>query len=127
MVRRQPISPIRRSRYAAVWLVYLLGCGGIVLAGAMVSTTALRLSWQAPQPGPRPPEIPITRIQLFPDRNDLCRTLLFHNDSGRYQDGGTGRCTIPNDMIALTIRSGEEFAEAFRASWKGDSSASRPN
>jgi hypothetical protein len=123
----RPHHPSRHGRYAALWLAYLLGCGAIVFAGAMLSVTALRISSpDSPIGPPQKLEIPVTRIQLFPDRNDLCRTLLFHNDSGRYQEGGTGKCTIPSDMLTWTFRGrAEAIAEAFRASWKGDSSASR--
>jgi hypothetical protein len=128
MARRQSIRSIRRSRHAAVWVVYLLVCGSIVSAGAMLGVTGLRLSSKDPQTAPPPAlEIPVTRIQLFPDRDNLCRTLLFHNDSGRYQEGGTGQCTIPKDMLVWTLRSRTEaFAEAFKSSWKGDSAASPP-
>jgi hypothetical protein len=127
MARRQSIRTHRPSRYAALWLAYLLGCGAIVFAGVMLSVTALRVSSQdTPAGPPQKLEIPVTRIQLFPDRNDLCRTLLFHNDSGRYQEGGTGQCTIPRDMLTWTFRGrAEAIAEAFRASWKGDSAGSR--
>jgi hypothetical protein len=127
MAKRQPVRPIRRNRYAAVWVAYLLGCGSIVLAGALLGATAVRFTSPAAQAAAPPAlAIPVTRIQLFPDRDDLCRTLFFHNDSGHYQDGGTGRCTIPADMLTWTFRGrAEAIAEAFRASWKGDSSASR--
>lgn len=129
MARGHSIRPhhaSRYSRYAALWLAYLLGCGAIVFAGVMLSVTAMRVSSPAPPIGPAQKfEIPVTRIQLFPDRNDLCRTLFFHNDSGRYQEGGTVQCTIPSDMLTWTFRGrAEAIAEAFRASWKGDASPS---
>jgi hypothetical protein len=128
MVRRQSIRnwQTSRSRYAVVWVAYLLLCGSMVLAGAMLRVTGFALS-----PGDllsgHPPsfEIPVARIQLIPDRNNLCRALLFHNDSGRYQDGGMGQCTVPKDMLVWSVQSrAEAFADAFRSSWKGDTVAS---
>jgi hypothetical protein len=116
---------MRRSRYATVWLAYLLVCGSVVFAGAMLRITGFALSpgdLQAAQPPAV--EIPVARIQLIPDRNNLCRALWFHNDSGRYQDGGMGQCTVPKDMLVWTIHSrAEAFADAFRSSWKGDALA----
>ena len=117
---------IRRSRYTTVWVAYLLLCGCMVFTGAI-----LRVTGFAPPPGDlqagRPPavEIPVARIQLIPDRNNLCRALLFHNDSGRYQDSGMGQCTVPKDMLVWIVHNrAEAFADAFRSSWKGDSVAS---
>jgi hypothetical protein len=127
MAQRQSprIGHSRQSRYAPVWVAYLLVCAGIVVAGAMLTLTDIGTSpvdLQAAQP--KALESPVARIQSTPDRNDLCRILLFHNDSGRYQDGGMGKCIFPNDMLVWTIRGrGEAFADAFRSSWRGDPGA----
>jgi hypothetical protein len=116
----------RRGRYAAVWVAYVLLCGSVVFAGAMLSVRRLASSpvdLQSAQP--KAPEIPVARIQFVPDRNDLCRTLLFHNDSGRYQDAGTGKCIFPTDALVWTVRSrAQAFSDAFKSSWKGDGLAS---
>jgi hypothetical protein len=75
------------------------------------------------RPSPSAPalEVPVARIQFIPDRNNLCRALLFHNDSGRYQDAGTGKCLLSADMLVWTIHGrSEAFAEAFKSAWKGD-------
>jgi hypothetical protein len=112
----------RRSRYATVWVAYVLICGSIVLTGAMLGVRGLASSpidLQTAQP--KAVEIPVARIQFIPDRNNLCRALLFHNDSGRYQDGGTGKCIFPENMLVWTVRSrAEAFSEAFKSSWRGD-------
>jgi hypothetical protein len=124
MLKRQ----MRRSGYAAFWGAYLLSCGGMLLVGTM-----LKISGSAPPPGdlqvaqaPAAVETPVARIQFMPDRNNLCRALMFHNDSGRYQEGGTGECTIPRDMMTVwnVNTRAEAFAQAFRSSWKGDALAS---
>jgi hypothetical protein len=109
------IRRLRRNRYAAAWVAHLIVWGSIASAGALVFAFAPQASkTEAPQG----PEIPVTRIQLFPDRDNLCPTLFFHNDSGHYQDGGRRQCTIPRDMLMWTVRSRTEaFAEAFRSSW----------
>jgi hypothetical protein len=118
MARRLSIRrPVRRNRYAAAVVTFLLVSGGIVFAGAMgVASSAQDAKIEPPQKL----VIPVTRIQWFPDRNDLCRTLLFHNDSGRYQDNGMGKCTIPSDMLTWTVSRAAMFAEAFKSAWKGD-------
>ena len=119
---------MRRSGYAVFWGAYLLLCVSMVFAGTMLKLTG----WATPPGEPqvvavRPPvETPVARIQFMPDRDNLCRALLFHNDSGRYQEGGTGQCTIPRDMMTVwNVNSrAEAFAQAFRSSWKGDALAS---
>jgi hypothetical protein len=109
-----------RTRYVAGSIAYLLVCGFIVFAGAMLKTTDFAFEPQNPPlMGPRP-EIIVAKIQLFPDRNDLCRTFFFHNDSGRYQDGGLRQCSIPKDMLVWVRNRREAFAEAFKASWRGE-------
>ena len=118
MARRLSVRrPVRRNRYATVVITFLLVLGGIVFAGAMgVASSAQDAKIEPPQKL----VIPVTRIQWFPDRNDLCRTLLFHNDSGRYQDNGMGRCTIPKDMLIWSVSRAAAFADAFKSAWKGD-------
>jgi hypothetical protein len=120
---------MRRSGYAAFWGAYLLLCGSVVFAGAMLQMTG------SASPSPRdlqsvrsPPatETPVARIQFLPDRDNLCRALMFHNDTGRYQEGGIGQCTIPRDMATVwnVASRAEAFSQAFRSSWKGDALAS---
>ena len=118
MARRLSVRrPVRRNRYTAVVVTFLLVLGGIVFAGAMGLASSAQDAKIEP---PQKLVIPVTRIQWFPDRNDLCRTLLFHNDSGRYQDSGMGKCTIPSDMLTWTVSRAAAFAEAFKSAWKGD-------
>jgi hypothetical protein len=115
MPRGSSFRRLRRSRYAAAWVAHLIVWGSIVGAGALVFASPPQASKAEAPPAP---DIPVTRIQLFPDRDNLCPTLFFHNDSGHYQDGGRRKCTIPKDMLIWTVRSRTEaFAEAFRSSW----------
>jgi hypothetical protein len=118
MARSLSIRRLRRSRYTAAWIAHLIVWGSVASAGALVFAFSPRDSKAGPPPAL---EIPVTRIQLFPDRDNLCPTLFFHNDSGHYQDGGKRQCTIPRDMLVWTLRSrSEAFAEAFKSAWKGD-------
>jgi hypothetical protein len=109
-----------RTRFVVGSIAYLLVCGSIVFAGAMLKMTDFGSEPRnPPQKGPLP-EIIVAKIQLFPDRNDFCRTFFFHNDSGRYQDGGSRQCSIPKDMLVWIRSRREAFAEAFKASWRGE-------
>jgi hypothetical protein len=119
---------MRRSGYAAFWGAYLVLCVSIVFAGAMLKFSGLASPAGDLPAGQMPAavETPVARIQFLPDRDNLCRALMFHNDTGRYQEGGTGQCTIPRDMATVWNVSSraEAFAQAFRSSWKGDALAS---
>jgi hypothetical protein len=120
--------PMRRSTYAVFWGVYLLLCGSLAFAGAVLKVNVAAAPPGELQAVQAPPvvETPVARIQFLPDRNNLCRALVFHNDSGRYQEGGTGQCTIPRDMMTVwNVNSrAEAFSQAFRSSWRGDALAS---
>jgi hypothetical protein len=113
---------LRRSRYATVWVAYVLICATTVFTGAMLGVSGPTSSPVEPQSAPRKaPDIPVARIQFIPDRDNLCHALLFHNDSGRFQDAGMGKCIYPDSMLVWTVRSrAEAFSEAFKASWRGD-------
>jgi hypothetical protein len=127
MARRQPVhtSRLLPSRSAAVGIAYLLLCGSIVFAGATLGVAALAVSPRdLPVGASQTLETPVARIQSLPDRNNLYRALIFHNDSGRYQETVLGKCIIPKDMQVWTFPGrAAAFAEAFRSSWKGDSVA----
>jgi hypothetical protein len=127
MARRQPVRalPLLPSRAAASGIAYLLLCGSVVFAGATLGVAALAVSPRdLPMAPPQAFEIPVARIQSLPDRNNLCRALVFHNDSGRYQETVLGKCIIPKDMQMWTFPGrAAAFAEAFRSSWRGDSVA----
>jgi hypothetical protein len=121
MSRKQSVGtrPLISRRYAAGAVGYLLLCGGILFAGAMLGGAAKAVSPRDLPIGLAPAlEIPMARIQSLPDRNNLCRALVFHNDSGSYQEGPLGKCTIPKDMMVWTYPGrAEAFAEAFKAGW----------
>jgi hypothetical protein len=127
MARKKPVSTVRLlpSRLAPGGIGYLLLCGSIVVAGATLGIAAFAVPPRdLPMAPPQPREIPVARIQSLPDRNNLCRALVFHNDSGSYQETVPGKCIIPEDMQVWTFPGrAAAFADAFRSSWKGASSA----
>jgi hypothetical protein len=121
MSRKQSVGthPLISRRYAAGAAVYMLLCGRILFAGATLGVSAKAVSPPDSPIGLLPAiEIPVARIQSLPDRNNLCRALVLHNDSGSYQEGPLGKCMIPKDMMVWTYPGrAEAFAEAFKAGW----------
>ena len=101
----------------------------MAFAGTMLKLTG----WAMPPGEPRvvavrpPVETPVARIQFRYRTATTCAapscstTIL-----AGYQEGGTGQCTIPRDMMTVwNVNSrAEAFAQAFRSSWKGDALAS---
>ena len=67
--------------------------GGIAVGGLFLALASLLFSpREFPTGEPRGAIIPVAKIQLIPDQKGLCRHLVFHNDSGRFEQSGTGRC-----------------------------------
>ncbi len=96
-----------RGNYAASRGAYLFFCVAVAFAVALLTITSFILPPRAlPTAELRKAEIPVAAIQLSPDRNGLCRHLLFHNDTGRYEEAGTGRChsLIPAHLLIETVR-----------------------
>ena len=53
---------------------------------------------------PRGPKAPVAKIQFNPDQNGQCRHLVFHNDTGRFEQSGTGRCKgLSDDEMAAAM------------------------
>jgi hypothetical protein len=67
--------------------------GGAAVAVLFAALASLLLSpREFPTGEPHGPKIPVAKIQLVPDQKGQCRHLVFHNDSGRFEQSGTGRC-----------------------------------
>ncbi len=67
--------------------------GGIAVAVLFLALASLLFSpREFPRGEPRGAIIPVAKIQLVPDQKGQCRHLVFHNDSGRFEQSGTGRC-----------------------------------
>ena len=80
----------RRRQHVATGITYLLFCGGILAIALLMGKDISPPVLQAAKP--QAAEIPVATIQFTPDINNMCRRLLFHNDTGRYQEGGTAYC-----------------------------------
>jgi hypothetical protein len=118
-----PGRPTKRARHARRGVharnrgahVFFSGCVIAALGFLIVASFTAPPRRGLP---PAPAEIPVAMIQFMPDRNGLCRRLLFHNDSGRYEDGGSGRCggLIPDDKLLTTVRAKRDtaIAQAFK-------------
>lgn len=109
-MKRHPIvRAARASRgYVASRRAYVFFCASIVFTVALLMLATFFLP---PRPMPmaelRAVELPVAMIQFVPDRAGQCRHLVFHNDTGRFEEGGTGQCRslIADALLVDTIRS----------------------
>jgi hypothetical protein len=95
MDQRPTVSarPASRSEPAVSRVAYVIFCGGIAVAVLFLSFSSLILPPRAfPTGEQRGAKIPVAKIQLTPDQKGQCRHLVFHNDTGRFEESGTGRC-----------------------------------
>jgi hypothetical protein len=96
-------------------------CGGaiavailcLIFAGLLVPPPTF------PEGDPRRPKTPVASIQFNPDQRGLCRNLVYHNDTGRFEESGTGRCKGLSDdeMQAAMTREhrANSMARVFKA------------
>lgn len=71
---------------------------GLIFAGLLVPPPVF------PAGDPRGPKAPVAKIQFNPDQNGQCRHLVFHNDTGRFEQSGTGRCKgLSDDELAAAM------------------------
>jgi hypothetical protein len=118
--------PIVRARYVsrqafvATGATYLLFCGAIVCTVALLTLSGFFLPPRAVQSiePQAAATIPLATIQLYSDRKGLCRHLLFHNDTGRFDEGGFAPCRglIPAELLVDTVRGkrSEAMAKVFK-------------
>jgi len=94
---------------------YVLFWLSIILTVALVSFASL---YAPPRTLPSPElqviELPVAKIQLTANRAGDCRHLLFHNDTGRFEDDGVGRCRglIAEELLVNSIRTNRADALA---------------
>ena len=96
-------------------------CGGaiavailsLICAGLLVPPPTF------PDGDPRGPKAPVAKIQFNPDQKGVCRHLVFHNDTGRFEQSGTGRCKGLSDDDAAAEAARENrtnsMARVFKA------------
>jgi hypothetical protein len=113
-----PARPARRRNYRSG--AYAAFCVGVVAAAAGLTFSGFVLPPRAlpSVETPAPPRISVATIQLSRDEKGLCRQLLFHNDSGRFDEGGFGECRglIPDHMLVETLsgKRNEAISKAFK-------------
>jgi hypothetical protein len=124
-MRQLSIESDRRSRRrqsVSAQVTYVIFCGAMLVGLAGLTATGFMLPPPAAIVVEPPREGPAqAKIQLYSDRGqDVCRNLVFHNDSGRVDEGGYARCRglIPDEMIVETVvvrgRRMEAIARAFK-------------
>jgi hypothetical protein len=71
---------------------------GLICAGLLVPPPTF------PGGGSGGPKTPVAKIQFNPDQNGQCRHLVFHNDTGRFEQSGMGRCKgLSDDELAAAM------------------------
>jgi hypothetical protein len=121
-MRPEPTPRIQfpsRGHYRAPRGAYLFFCVAVALTVALLICASLLLPARVVQ-GAATQEVghPVATIQFTPDRQGLCRQLLFHNDTGRFEHAGTGTCRnqIPEQLLVETVRGrrAEALARVFK-------------
>src|SRR5262245_45525209 len=87
--------PASRGQPAVSRAAYVVFCGGISIAVLFLTFSSLILPKRAfptTSSDARGAKIPVAKIQLTPDQKGQCRHLVFHNDTGRFEESGMGRC-----------------------------------
>jgi hypothetical protein len=104
-----------------VQVAYVFVCGGMIVGLAALTASGFMLPPPTAPVAEAPSEgVPYAKIQLYSDRGeDVCRHIVFHNKTGRFEDGGFDRCRglIPDAMIVESFVSGrrtEAIAKAFK-------------
>jgi hypothetical protein len=97
-----------RAQFVATRGAYLFFCGAVVFTVALLTIAGFFLpprAVQSVEPAAIEP-IPVAKIQLNQNEKGLCRQLTFHNDSGRFDEGGFAPCRglIPAELLVDTVR-----------------------
>jgi len=99
---------------------YVFFCGSIVLTVGLLIVGGFLLPprvFEFPDTGRH--KAPVAKIELVPDRQGQCRHLLFHNETGRFEEAGTGRCSglTPEEQI-LADEAAARRSEAVKRAFK---------
>jgi hypothetical protein len=97
----------RGGGYDALRRTYVVFWVSMIVTAALLTFVTLYVRPRAlPIPEMQAVELPVAKIQLTANRAGLCRHLLFHNDTGRFEDDGAGRCRglIAEDLLVNSIQ-----------------------
>jgi hypothetical protein len=113
------VKAAKRVKRESAGGAYIFFCGSIVVTVAALTITSFLLPPRKLQSTDlQKLRIPVAKIELNPDRKGECRHILFHNDSGRFEEGGTGRCsglnTSDEDGQVAAERRSEALKKAFK-------------
>jgi hypothetical protein len=113
---------VTRGHYVATGGAYLFFCVCVAFTVGLLTFSGFILPPRALPIGQRPSTVQavlVAPIQLLPDREGICRNLLFHNDTGRVDEGGFAPCRglIPDEMLVETTirgRRNDAIAKVFK-------------
>ena len=108
----EPAVAVSRG-YTPPRLAYVFFCGSIVFTVALLTIATFILPPRALPMAELPSAgTPLATIQLLPNRDGQCRNVLFHNQSGRFEDGGTAKCRglIPDELLVDSVRANRNEA-----------------
>jgi hypothetical protein len=106
-----------RAKRTGAGSAYIFFCGSIVLTVAALTIMSFLLPpRQLQSTDLQKLRIPVAKIELVPDRKGQCRHIMFHNDSGRFEEGVTGRCSGLNsdDDGEAAARRSDAVKKAFK-------------
>jgi hypothetical protein len=114
------VMPAHRGHRTAAGGAYIFFCGSIVVTVGLLIVSGFFLPprvFEFPELTKR--KAPVAKIELVPDREGQCRHLLFHNDSGRFEEAGKGRCSglTPDEQI-LADEAAARRSEALKRVFK---------
>jgi len=109
-----------RGQRTAAGGAYVFFCGSIVLTVGLLTVGGFFLPprvFEFPDLGRHKP--PVAKIEMVPDRDGKCRHLLFHNETGRFEEAGMGRCSglTPEEQI-LADEAAARRSEAVKRAFK---------
>ena len=111
------VKPAIRVKRTSAGGAYLFFCGSIIVTVALLMIASFLLPPRRLQSTDlQKRKIPVAKIELVPNRKGECRHILFHNDSGRFEEGVTGRCSgLNTDQDGeSTARRAEALKKAFK-------------
>ena len=112
--RVKPASRVKRSSAGGAYIFF---CSSIIVTVALLMLASFLLPPRRLQSTDlQKLKIPVAKIELVPDRKGECRHIMFHNDSGRFEEGTTGRCSGLNSDVdgESTARRSEALKKAFK-------------
>ena|SRR5215470_9343880 len=111
------VKTASRPKRTSAGGAYIFFCGSIVVTVAALTIMSFLLPPRQMQSHDvQKLTTPVAKIELVPDRKGQCRHIMFHNDSGRFEEGVTGRCSGLNsdDDSEAAARRADALKKAFK-------------